>query len=597
MWPATQTLPQEIADHIENGGAVCAHNAPFEHAVLTYYYGQAAPVEQMSCSMARALAYGLPAALGEAGDALGLAMVKDKSARALMLAMGKPRKGGAPWHEVDPARLDRLRLYCEQDVRAERDLSKNIPPLSKEERAVSDLDARCNLAGVMLDTPAIKTLMGAAAKEQAKIAAEVAYLTQGSVTNVATQGARLQAWLAGEGEPLPDLKKETVAEALLDPFMAGTPRRVLELRALGAKASLAKLKKMLDVVGPDDRMRGSLQYYGGTGRWAGRLAQPQNLPRPDPGTNVDRVLATIRLDGSLPEILYDKPLRSIASCLRGCFVAKPGHVLLSLDLSQIEARVMAWLAGQDDLLERFEKGIDPYPPAAASVGSTDRQLGKVMVLACQFGMGLNGEKFQATAKDQYGVILTIEEAQTAVFTYRTNNPRICSFWWDLLEAAKTCLGTVPQKGTRGVGRFGALGGRQRVRKVGLWHSGRTLKIEKPNGELLYYHNPSVDQEENYWFDGVDQKTGRWLPQRTYGGKLAENITQSVARDVMAAALVRVEKAYGLVPVMTVHDEAVYEIVDAGHVVRKVQAEFNRRPAWALDLPIASEARTGRRYGK
>ena len=469
---------------------------------------------------------------------------------------------------------------------------------------VSDLDARCNLEGVMLDTPAIKTLMGAAAKEQFKITTEATYLTQGQVTNVATQGARLLAWLAGEGCSLPNLKKETVAEALTTPGLwTASALRVLELRALGAKASLAKLQKMLDVAGPDDRMRGSLQYYGAgrTGRWAGRLAQPQNLPRPDPGTNVDRVLQTIRRDGSLPEMLYDKPLRTISSCLRGCIIAKPGHVLLSLDLSQIEARVMAWLAGQTDLLERFEKGIDPYPPAAASVGSSDRQLGKVMTLACQFGMGLNGEKFQATAKDQYGVVLTLAEAQTAVLTYRQNNPRICQFWWDLLEAAKTCLGTSPQKGAHGkVGRFGPVGGKQRVRKVWLWHSGRTLKIEKPNGELLYYHNPVVDNEENYWFDGVDQKTGQWWPQRTYGGKLAENITQSVARDVMAAALVRIETLFGLVPVMTVHDEAVYEIKDTlmtpGHA-KAIHKEFDRRPAWGQDLPIASEARIGRRYGK
>ena len=384
---------------------------------------------------------------------------------------------------------------------------------------------------------------------------------------------------------MPDLKKETVAE-WLDPAslsgLSSDAQRVLELRALGAKSSLAKLAKMLDVAGAGDRMRGSLQYYGAgrTGRWAGRLAQPQNLPRPDKGTNVDRVLKTIRLDGSLPELLYDKPLRTISSCLRGCLVARAGHVLYSIDLSQIEARVMAWLAGQDDLLERFRRGIDPYPVAAASVGSGDRQLGKVMTLACQFGMGLDGVTFQKTAREQYGVELTLGEASAAVHAYRAANPAICRYWWDLGDAAKKALG----------------GGRQRVgRHTEVWFSGRTFKIGKPNGEVLYWHAPKVVNDE-FLFEGQEQKSGNWMTLRTYGGKFSENVTQSVARDVLANAMIGVEERLGLVPVMHAHDEAVYEVPE-GYDTGAIKAVFDTPPAWALDLPIASEARIGRRYGK
>jgi DNA polymerase len=246
-------------------------------------------------------------------------------------------------------------------------------------------------------------------------------------------------------------------------------------------------------------------------------------------------------------------------------------------------------------LEVFRRGEDVYSYAAAKVHSRNRQLGKVLTLACGYGMG--PDKFRTTAAG-YGVDLSQAEAEEAVRLWRAQNDRIKTFWWDMLEAAKAAIGVEPLKGTQG--RFGNLLGVQAVRRVRLKAERGVLMIRKPNGEKLFYHSARCDAEENFLYDGVEQKTGRWLPIRTYGGRFVENVTQAVARDVMADALLRIEQKTGHVPVMTVHDEAVYEIPDewvATAVADLIKRLFDTPPAWAQDLPVASETRVGRRYGK
>lgn len=586
-WPQTKSLPPEVFKHLVEGGILCAHNAAFEHAVFHKHYGLWVPLTQLDCTMERALVCGLPPSLLGAGKALNLAVLKDESQRGLMLMMAKPRpgnKGLPPWHEVNPQRLAMLAAYCEQDVEAERALDGALLPLSEFERSVSLLTARSNIKGFLIDVAAVKALRKVAHVIKAKLNLEITTLTGGAVTDAARQVPALKRWLASKGFAVSDLSKEKITTILAGHGdIREDVHRALEIRQLSGKTSLAKLEKMLECIGADGRVHGQIQYYGAnrTGRWAGRMIQPQNLPKPHAkGFDAVQALEVIMREGEVPEIVYDKPLTVIASCLRPCIVAKPGHVLLSIDLSQIEARVLAWLAGQQDVVDAFANNLDVYIMAAQKLGSPDRQLGKVMTLACGFGMGKDGVKFQATAKEQYGLELTLGKAAEAVEGYRATNPKIVRFWYDLEQAFEDAL--------KSPGLVIAVG------RVKVRYENSILRLRKPNGGVLYYHRPSRQEGLAYW--GVVKEAGGWAEIRTYGGKLVENVTQAVARDVMAEAIVRIERDLLLVPVMTVHDEAVYEVPEADNTWY-IQGVFDAVPNWAVDLPVASETKTGKRFSK
>jgi DNA polymerase len=593
VWPDT-ALPLRVWEHIEAGGTIRAWNAAFERTILRLHYGLHYGIdvaaEQMDCVMQRALAFGLPAALQEAGDALKLGIVKDVSARRLMLQMGRPKPDGSEWHE-DPspaarAKLADLAAYCRQDVEAERALDRHIPPLDPREKALSVVDFKINDAGVLVDLQAVEALAKASAHELDLLNQECARLTGGAVTSPGTQGERLLAWLAATGTVLPDLTKATVAAALVGGSLkAATAARVLEIRQLAAKASVSKLARMAaQASSHDGRARQQLQFYGAgrTGRWAGRGIQIQNLPRPAKDLNPAAVIRVAQADPEGVGMLWANPMKAISGSLRGCLVAGPGMRLVSIDLSQIEARVLAWLAGQADVLDTFRRGLDVYTMQAAKVGSYDRQLGKVLVLACGFGMG--AVKFRETAAEQYGLKLTAAEALAALGAWRTNNRRIVTYWKDLQQVVEHAVRNpgVIVHSTHGVA----------VRQLKGY-----LLLKKPNGVKLAYQNMRLGRG-GLEFDGVDAITKQWGTQRTYGGKLVENLTQSVARDVMAEALVASETA-GLRPIATIHDEIVWEVPEtvASSAAVHLQKLVETVPGWAAGLPLASEVKISTRYGK
>jgi len=331
-----------------------------------------------------------------------------------------------------------------------------------------------------------------------------------------------------------------------------------------------------------------LQYYGAgrTGRWAGRLIQVQNLPRPQAGLDIDAALKLVNGIG-LPAdrlvLFYESPLAVIASCLRAMIIPGKGKIFLCLDLAQIEARVLAWLAGQKDIVGAFARGEDIYVVAAAKVGSQDRSLGKVLTLACGFGMG--GMKFRETAEG-YGVMIGEEVAFDLVTAWRMGNSDIVHLWHTM---GGKVMGAIEAPGV--------------VVHIGQWLKAvvrnNILYIRKPNGDCLVYHNPRIEEGEIV-FDGVDPISKQWGRQRTYGGKLVENVTQAVARDVLAEAILRVHDAYtGALPTLTVHDEAVWEVHEGMLIseMKKVHAVFDKVPAWAPGLPIRSDLKMLGRYGK
>jgi DNA polymerase len=597
-------LPHDVAMHLLRGGRFAAWNAAFEWAFLTSYFHVAMKPEQAVCTMQRALNAGLPAALEDAGDALSLAIRKDKPGKRLMLQMSKPKPDGSYWHD-DPFRLAGLDDYCKRDVEAEREVHKYVPDLHPFEQSVSLLDRETNNRGIQIDLDLVEDLIAVAVMETASLNTQCTVLTGRAVTSPGTQTAKLTQWFASRGYPITDIGRETIADTLLTAVDAEMPPDVIEvlnIRQKVAKSSVGKLQAMLNCVDTDGRVRGTLQYYGAsrTGRFSGRLIQPQNFPRPpehyDPADAIRHVMNDE--DNDFLRMFYDEPLSVVSACLRGCLIPAPGEKFLIFDLAQIEARVIAWLAGQQDLLDAVRRGEDIYLFTADQNGFTgNRTAGKVMVLGLGFGMG--HVAFVEFAKG-YGMTLSTVEANEMVTRWRDANRMIRKFWWDLDAAVKN---------TVKAGRHGRVARMDHGIRIGLGMDKANqdvLMIELPSGRVLWYRNPHIvvdpvqPQHDAIEFDGIHQKTGKWGPIRTWGSKLAENITQAVARDVICEAAIRVSNLFpGTHLVLSVHDELVFEIAGGVHpgVIADIRAEIEQPPKWARDLPVGAKGGLAERYGK
>jgi DNA polymerase len=603
LWFPGEPVPQAIIDHAAAGGRFAGWNVGFDATmwltILTPRHGwpQVRFPEQFECTMARATYWGCPASLDVAGRALGLNITKDKAGHALMLQMARPRSFdpfGRPvwWHVTDPAKRMRLANYCVVDVESERAVARALPPLPPRERAIWELDQRMNARGVRVDTCLVSAMTGVADRAQRDITQRLKALTSGEVTST-NQVAALTGWLQKNGLFIPNLQKGTVADTLKH-APRGIARDALALRAEGSKASTAKLTAFTEAVCIDERVRGMLRYYGAgrTGRWSGAggaKVQPQNLPRgsiKDVMLAIRMILAGAPLD-HIEALFEDSVLGVVASCLRGCFIASDGHLLVCADFAQIEARVIAWLAGQQDILDVFASGEDVYVYTAQGIGSSSRTLGKVCVLGLGFGMG--APKFQATAAT-YGLALDAEFAESTVYAWRDKNRRIVSFWYDLDRAMRECIEA-------------PFGTRTRAGRIVFIRGNDGVGMQLPSGRLLIYRNARIEYDpytgrDAITFDGISQTTKQWGAIRTYGGKLAENCTQAVARDVMADAMLALD-ARGQNLLLSVHDELIGEApkADAQRTLGEMLAVMRTAPTWAPGLPVGAEGWIGPRYRK
>ncbi len=576
---------------VVSGATIVAHNYMFEfalyHAKLVPLGWPNIPLAQWSCTMARSLVAGYPASLDLAGKAAGLAIQKDHSARDLMLRFARPRSL-VPltwWHETDPVRFQALCDYCVQDVLVERELDHRVPELSPRERRVFELDHAINQRGMDIDAPLVEQLAGVVREAQGQLTGDIIRLTNGQVRSL-NQVAELRAWLAGRGVDTPNLRRATVRTLLQDQSITGAPRMALQARLDASRSSTAKLAAITAARSRDGRVRGTYQYYGAsrTGRFAGRRVQPQNLFR---GSikDVGMALRLIRA-GAPPEdlnlLFEDSAMGVVASCLRSCIIARPGRKLVVVDLSQIEARVLAWLAGQQDALAVFRRGDDIYIATARAIGSLSRQLGKVLVLACGFGMG--PFRFQQTAL-QFDLVLSLDEAEAAVGAWRHLNHRIVNFWWDCYRALLRVTRSTP-------------GTTERVGPITFIRRADALLIRLPSGRHLVYRRPRVEN------DGLnlDQFTymgtlgGNWIRLRAWPGKIVENITQAVARDVLVEAMLDLWDEY---IIATIHDELIVEVVAplADAVLDRMLLVMRRTPAWSPGLPVDAAGFVVQRYHK
>lgn len=601
VWTPGQPVDAELVQYIEQGGDLRAWNAQFERVIwndiLAKRYGwPKTTIAQWFCTAAEARAMALPGALGQSADVLGVEQQKDLQGASLMLRMARPRaydENRQPiWWDV-PERVQRLVAYCQQDVRTEVAVARAIRRLTENERRIFELDQRINDRGVCVDKKLAKAAKALAEKATLEANRALYDLTQGKVSKVSNVG-RLTAWLADQGLPATSLAKDDLAQ--LRNQATGTAAEVLELRAEAGKSSVAKIDAMLDAVGADGRVRGLLLYHGAaTGRWAGRLVQPQNFPRGDVADPESYIGLVLSRDYDGLNALAN-PLSVISSLLRSMLIAAPNSKLVAADFSAIEARVLAWLAGEELLLETFRKGGDVYKVMASKIFSvpvTDvtkdqRQLGKMAILGLGYGMGAN--KFVDSCRKQAGIELTPEQAKSIVQLYRNTNRKITGFWDQLNRAAIDAVNNE--------------GGIYPVGPIKYTSRGGYLWCVLPSKRPLAYARPKVVERETPWgdtrpavsFEGMDSFTKKWSRHDLYGGLLAENVVQAVARDIMAEAMLRVEDA-GYRIIMSVHDELVAEVSDLFGSVEEFEKLMSVAPDWASDCPIDAEGWEGPRYKK
>lgn len=574
------------------------------------------------CTMIRAAYWGLPMKLDSAAKALNTNYQKDMDGHRLMLTMSKPRKHGSYWHIDEPERYNKLCDYCAQDVEVERDIAAHLPDLPEAEQRLWELDFEMMSRGMPIDKKAIRALQVIAENEVTRLDTDMRYISQKKVPSTRSMDALLRHCYKRfddlsippdiQKKILPSLDRETI-DAYLDncgpaplyehkTLKLSLPEdvaRMLRVRKEAAKSSVAKLQAMENCATSDARIHGLTQFYGAsrTGRYAGRLVQVQNLPRGVKGVDAKEEMQSLLQQS----ITYMPPptattLEVISSCLRGCFKPEKGKFYVG-DFSQIEARVVAWLAGQDDILDVFaDPSRDVYVYTANKLGSQDRQFGKVLVLACGFGMGAT--KFKDTAAT-YGLDLSEQDAKNAVTRWRESSPHIVAFWRNLENAARKVLDgkTNTPDGVMNVGKIRLAMGKRKLRGC--------LLIGLPSGRHLCYRNACTVASNpgfppSIVYDGQNQITRKWERQTTYGGKLCENIVQAVAacllRNVLSSFPV------SMVPLVTVHDEVICvarrpEAHNDEYYVTALKRLMETPPSWAKGLPMGADVKAMERYGK
>jgi DNA polymerase len=571
-----------------------AFNANFERTCLAKWLNKPMPPEEWRCTMVKALTLGLPGNLAGAGVALGLPAdkLKDPQGKALIQFFSKPckptrtngqRTRNLPAH--DPAKWQLYKNYNRQDVVTEQEILRklSIYKTPEDEQALWSLDQHMNDNGVRLDIPMVEKIVEYDTRRRQELQEEAQELTGLKNPNSLAQ---LKRWLSEQGVEMANVTKDTIAEALQDPALPEVVRRVLEIRTALGKTSVAKYSTMLVAHCQDHRLRGILQFYGAnrSGRWAGRLVQTHNLAKNSlPDLALARELAA-EGDFDTMGTLFGETAFVFSELIRTAFIPSDGCRFIVSDFSAIEARVLAWLAGEEWVLEAFRNGEDIYCKTASMMyhvpvekhgaNSHLRQKGKVAVLACGYQGGVGAMK----RMDRSGSIPE-DELQSVVDQWRQANSKAVKLWRTCELAARTAIEEHRTVRLKNGVAFGYING--------------NLFIKLPSGRKLCYWDTRLkldprDGREHIVYMGVNQETKQWGETETYGGKLVENIVQATARDCLAISMQRVA-ALGYNIVMHVHDEIIVDcpIEDTGAMDR-INACMAEPIPWAPGLPLRGD---------
>lgn len=588
LWKPGGYNPELLFSEIEKGVEFHAHNAQFErmiwqHILVPQFKWPKIPFEAWRCTAAKTAYANRPRALkGATKVLLPENDGKDDAGHKLMLKMCKPNKKGE-WFDTSGAR-EQLYEYCKQDVEAERKLDAVLPDWPESEIKIWQVNERVNDRGVPFDRELCESAVAVLKDKLEQVESELDIITKGVITT-GSQVARIKKFVQERGVNIPDLSASSVATAL-ENELPSEVRQVLELRQLSAGAAAKKYESATQVMDDDSRGRGLFIYYGAsqTGRFAGTKTQIQNMKKGSDITGVFRD-AVLSQNMETLECLYSGTLiTELGKNVRSMVCAGKGSTLLRCDSSQIECRVVHWLAGNDKMLETFRQGHDPYIEFASNVfnrtiqkGDAERQIGKAAILGLGYGMGAT--RFRAQVKDMAGVEITEAFAKHVVDLYRKSNRSITQLWYNLDKAAKLCCTTYAPA---------------RVGKIEFRMEGTTLVLILPSQRKLYYpeaYFKGEGRDDRFYYTSPRGLRCEWA-----GGLLVENTTQAVARDTLTHYMLQAD-SLGLDIVAHVHDELIIECKEdeADRKSQVLSSCFANSPSWADGLPTASEVTIGARY--
>lgn len=654
VWDCTTGAPMPVVlrEALDDPGVeVWAHNSHFDRTIMRHAWPQFdVPRARWRDTMVKALAHSLPGALGTLCDILRVPTdkAKDKEGHRLIQLFCKPRpatyKLRRATSETHPEDWRRFVAYAGLDIEAMREVDKRLPTWNYRgaELDLWHLDQRINDRGFTVDLDLARSAIRATDREKRVLARRTQVLTDDAVQTATQRDALLAHLLEAYGLDLPDMQQATIERRMNDPDLPIELRELLGIRLQASTTSTSKYKTLVNGASSDGRLRGCLQFDGAarTGRWAGRLFQPQNLPRPTLKQGViNEGIELLKADCA--DILFDDGdiMTLTSSAIRGALVCAPGKKLVVADLSNIEGRGIAWEAGEEWKLQAFRdfdagQGHDLYAVAYARAFAITpdevmenkhtgdgmmRQIGKVMelMLGYEGGVGafLTGaatyridldamaktarpsipadvwaeaEEFVAWRKGKHMGLFGLDPNTFCVCDslkrlWRREHPSIVRFWRDLLEAAQLAVLNP--------------GETFECRALKLRRDGAWLRIRLPSGRFLCYPSPQLDDGGKLSYMGVHQYTPKWTRLHTYGGKLAENVTQAIARDVLASNMASIEQA-GFEIVLTVHDEVLTEAPDTDEYTPALLSELmTTNPSWAGDLPLAAAGFQAYRYKK
>lgn len=640
VWDLTAdpVMPAELKKHLSDPNVLkIVHNLQFDRTILRETIGIDLPIEQCRCTMARALAHGLPGGLDILCDIFAVPIDKAKSKEGYKLVrqfcIPKPANQKLRRHtrETHPEDWRKFIEYARLDIEAMRVLDRKLPDWNygSTELELWFLDQRINQRGVAVDIDLANAAIRAVERAQKKLEARTGEITKDEVRSTTQRDAMLGHILQVYGVTLPDLTMSTVERRLEDPELPIELKELLTIRLQASSTSTAKYAKLIKSVSADSRLRGTLQYCGAarTGRSAGRLMQLQNLPRPNLKNEViDFGINALKADSE--DLFFDDVMELTRNTIRGCLVAPPGRKLVISDLANIEGRVLPWLAGEQwklDVFKAYDAGAGPdlYKLAYArafrikpeDVTSHMRQIGKVMELMLGYGggcgafitgaasYGIDLEQMAAGAIGDIAVGIrqeaenswewAVKEKRTLGLNkqvyvvcdsfkrmWRNAHPKIVKFWENLDIAAKKATAT----------------GGSYCGDLEFIFERNWLRIVLPSKRSICYPGARYDESQISYL-GVRQYSRKWERIHTYAGKWAENITQAVARDVMFYAMPTIEKA-GYQMVAHVHDEVITEAPDSSEFnANHLSKLLATNPSWALGLPLAAGGFESYRYRK
>lgn len=579
-----EKMPDKIMEYLTDDSVIkTAYNAAFERNCINRFFGLSLKPEGWRCTLVQASMLSLPLSLEGVGEALNLDKKKMSEGKDLIRYFCMPCKptkanGGRTRNLPSdaPEKWELFKTYCIRDVDVEKQIRNKLTkfPIPDREQKLYCMDQRINDRGIMVDQKLIGHAVACDLLYKETVTKKAYEISGLENPNSVSQ---LKDWLNKKGIEVDSLAKTAVEELVEN--TQGDVAEMMKLRLAMSKTSVKKYEAMERSVCPDGRVHGLLQFYGAnrTGRWAGRLVQIHNLPQ---NHMEDLELArSLVKEGryDLVELLYDSTPDVLSELIRTAFVARPGCRFIVSDFSAIEARVMGYLAGEGWVMEEFRGAGKIYEQTASKMfhipieeitkGSPYRARGKVASLACQYG-GAEGALVSMGALN----FVEEEELKGLVQSWRTANPHIVNYWYEIDGAVKAAV--KERKMTK-------------VGMVTVYYQSGMLKIALPSGRVLSYVRPRMTVNrfgsESVSYEGIGTNR-KWTRIESYGAKFCENIVQATARDVLAEAMLRLEKK-GFDIVCHIHDEVVLEVPEGASSVEEVNGIMAVCPDWCEGLPL------------